>query len=143
VNVPHNLENDTGRVQDLERLTVREVAMKYGGSAEFSHYVKALKNIADYKVKEQQHLIRRGELIERETTAAALFMLVDVAFKRLVAEMPESVVPQLVPLILSAGESSAPDAKKLITDTVSKILKDCKAEIRKTLKRLDKGDGDG
>jgi hypothetical protein len=142
-NAPHDLENHTGRVQDLEQLTIREVALKYGGAAEFSHYVKALKNIADYKVKEQQHLIRRGELIERETTAAALFMLVDVAFKRLVAEMPESVIPQLVPLVLSSGESSGPEAKKLLTDTVSKILKDCKAEIRKKLAKLDKGDEAG
>lgn len=137
-----SLENETGRVINLEELTVREIALKYGGVAQFAPYVKALKDIADYKNKEQAHLVKRGELIERETTAAALFMLVDMAYKRLVTEMPTAIMQRLVPLIQSAGEESEREGRQMLIDAVSKILKDCKTEVRKKLKVLDKAEHD-
>lgn len=137
-----SLENETGEVINLEELTVREIALKYGGVAQFAPYVKALKDIADYKNKEQTHLVKRGELIERETTAAALFMLVDMAYKRLVTEMPDAIMQRLVPLIQSAGEESEREGRQMLVDAVSKILKDCKTEVRKKLRALDKAGHD-
>lgn len=129
-------------VEGLEELTVKQVAMKYGGVGKFADYVKALKNIAEYKIKDQQHRQKRGELIERETTAAACFMLIDIAFKRIVGEMPGAVIPQLVPLILSKGEGCEKDAEQKLVDQVSKILKDCKAEVRKRLAETGGDHGD-
>lgn len=125
-------------LEDLEDLTVKQVALRYGGLANFSGYVKALKDIAAYKKTEQDNLIKRGELVARDTTAATLFYLIDSAFQRIVGEMPGALAQQLVPLILSAGEESEKEAKQLITEAASKILKDCKAEVKKNLAKLDK-----
>jgi hypothetical protein len=136
-----SLVNESGEVIDLEDLTVRQVAMDYGGLAEFNGYVKALKDIATYKKTEQEHLHKRGELIDRASTAATLFSLVDVAYKRLVSEMPDAVIQQLIPLIQSGGDEVERDGRALLVKSVSKILKDCKTEISKRLQDLDKSGG--
>jgi hypothetical protein len=47
-------------------------------------------------------------------------------------------MPRLVPLIQSGGDDSELEGRQMLVDAVSKILKGCKAEVRKNLRALDK-----
>jgi len=136
VSVPEPMPTD--EIQDLEQLTVQQVVARYGSSAKFKTYVDALKSLADYKNKELLTRTRRMELIEKATTASTLFSIVDLAFRRLVTDIPDGMVQQVIARVQSGGGHLEKDVRALIQEPISKVLKDAKTEITKKLKEVEK-----
>mgnify|MGYP000041206113 CR=1 FL=1 len=124
--VPHELK-------DLEDLTVREVVMRYGSVDGFKRFVDALKNIAEYKHRELRVKQQRGELIEREKVAGLVFPMIDVAFSRLVSDVPDSVSKLVVARTESGGPDTTTDVRNLIRDANSRVLKN----LKQTAARLE------
>jgi len=125
-------------ILDLENMTVKQVALQYGGMANFKIFIEALKGIADYKLKTVKEQQKRFELIDRKAAEAVTFALIDLAFKRLVAELPGALAQEIVTYVKSKRKSKnlILDVAEIIRGAISRILKDCKNEIQKRLKRL-------
>lgn len=117
--LPHELK-------ELEDLTVREVVMRYGSVDGFKRFVDSLKNIAEYKHRELRVKQQRGDLIERDKVAGIVFPVIDVAFSRLVSDVPESVSKLIVARVESGGPETTSDVQQLIRDANSRVLKNLK-----------------
>lgn len=113
-------------LRDLENMTVREVVMKFGSVDGFKRFVDSLKNIAEYKHRELRVRQQRGDLIEREKVAGLVFPLIDVAFARLVSDVPESVSKMVVARCEAGGPETTADVMQLIRDANSRVLKNMK-----------------
>jgi len=113
-------------LRDLENMTVREVVMKFGSVDGFKRFVDSLKNIAEYKHRELRVRQQRGDLIEREKVAGLVFPLIDVAFARLVSDVPESVSKMVVARCEAGGPETTADVMALIRDANSRVLKNMK-----------------
>lgn len=113
-------------LRDLENMTVREVVMKFGSVDGFKRFVDSLKNIAEYKHRELRVRQQRGDLIEREKVAGLVFPLIDVAFARLVSDVPESVSKMVVARCEAGGPDTTADVMALIRDANSRVLKNMK-----------------
>lgn len=113
-------------ISDLEELTVREVVMRYGSVDGFKRFVESLKNIAEYKHRELRVRQQRGELIERDVVAGVVFPMIDVAFARLVSDVPESLSKILIARVEAGGPETAVDVVQLIRDANSRVLKNVK-----------------
>jgi hypothetical protein len=119
--------------EDVENLTIKEVVERYGGISGLMNYVKAMKEISDWKTKEDKRRKNRNELIEKATVAKSLFTLFDVAFRRIVSEYPGTVTDQLFALAKSKKKTRRIDAITLQENTLSQILKGVKSEVIKGL----------
>lgn len=113
-------------LEDLENLTVREVVFRYGSVDGFKRFVDSLKNIAEYKHRELRVRTQRGELIERSAVAGVIFPMIDVAFARLVSDVPESVSKQVIARVEAGGPDTNADVVQLIRDANSRVLKNVK-----------------
>jgi len=120
-----------------ESLTVKEVAIRFGSAAGFATYIKAMRDLSDWKNKELKHDTDRKKLIEKIPTGETLFAIVDLAFKRLVEDAPRSLVDQLKAIAKSKRQTVGVEMEEEIRKVNSRILKDCKSEIKKSLKRID------
>lgn len=121
----------TDSIEDLEDLTVREVVMRYGSIDGFKRFVDSLKNIAEYKHRELRVRQQRGDLIARERVAGVVFPMIDVAFARLVSDVPESLSKLIIARVESGGPDTASDVQKLIRDANSRVLKNLKQSAQK------------
>ncbi len=110
----------------LENLTVREVVMQYGSIEGFKRFVDSLKSISDYKYKELRARQQRGELVDRDKVAGIVFPMIDVAFSRLVTDVPAAASKAVVARVQSGGPDTNTDVLKIIRDANSKVLKDLK-----------------
>lgn len=113
-------------LKDLEDLTVREVVMRYGSVDGFKRFVESLKNIAEYKHRELRVRQQRGDLIERKDVAGLVFPMIEVAFARLVSDVPESVSKMVVARVEAGGPETSADVTQLIRDANSRVLKNLK-----------------
>lgn len=113
-------------IKNLEELTVREVVMRYGSVDGFKRFVESLKNIAEYKHRELRVRQQRGELIERDKVAGLVFPLIEVAFSRLVSDVPESISKLVVARVEAGGPETTADVQQLIRDANSRVLKNLK-----------------
>jgi hypothetical protein len=116
-------------IKDLEHLTVREVVMMYGSIDGFKRFVESLKNIADYKNQELKIQQQRGEVISKEKVAGTIFPLIDMAFTRLVSDVPTALSKQVIARVESGGETMAIDVEKIIRDANSSAIKNVKASV--------------
>jgi hypothetical protein len=113
-------------IKDLEHLTVREVVMSYGSVDGFKRFVESLKNIAEYKHRELRVRQQRGDLIERKDVAGLVFPMIEVAFARLVTDVPESVSKMVVARVEAGGPETSADVTQLIRNANSQVLKNLK-----------------
>lgn len=118
-------------LKDLEDLTIREVVMKYGSVDGFKRFIESLKGIAEYKFRELKVKQQRGELIERDRVASVVFPMIDVAFTRLVSDVPTSLSKLIVARVESGGEGTARDVEELIINANGVVLKNLKKSIKK------------
>lgn len=125
--------------KDLENMTIKEVAIRFGGIQGFKSYIDSLKVFAEYKNKELMTQQKRNELVKRVSSETATFAILDLAFKRLLNEMPDSISSQLISLVKSGTENIKFKVAELIRINQSKILKDCKKEILKRIKEAEQG----
>ena len=119
VPMSHDLEH-------LEELTVREVVMRYGSVDGFKRFVDSLKSISEYKYKELRAKQQRGDLVDRQKVAGLVFPLLDVAFARLVTDVPVAVSKAVVARVESGGPDTYADVQKIIRDANSRVLKNAK-----------------
>lgn len=105
--------------------------MRYGSVDGFKRFVDSLKNIADYKFRELRIRQQRGDLVSRDLVSGAVFPLIDVAFQRLVSDVPAAVTQQVVARVESGGDDVAADVEKIIRDANSRVLKNAKESISK------------
>jgi hypothetical protein len=118
--------------EELEDLTIRELVMRHGSVDGFKRFVDSLKAIADYKYRELRTQQQRGLLIERERVAGAVFPLIDLAFSRLVSDVPASLAQLVVARVQSGGPEIVREVEQMIRDANSKVLKGTKVAINKT-----------
>ena len=118
-------------IKDLEDLTVREVVMRYGSVDGFKRFVESLKNIAEYKHREIRVRQQRNELIERDKVAGVIFPMIDVAFSRLVSDVPDTLAKLVIARVESGGPETATDVVQLIRDANSQVLKNVKHNASK------------
>lgn len=119
-------------IEDLENLTVREVMIRYGSIDGFKRFVESLKNIAEYKFREMRVQLQRGELIERDAVSGQIFPLIDVAFSRLVSDVPDTLSKLVVARVESGGPGTTKDVQQMIREANSRVLKNVKTSIEKT-----------
>jgi len=126
-----------GEIDELQDLTLKEIATRYGGVPGFKGYIDALRGIADYQNKAIKAKQKRAELVDRVVVEAIAFGLLDLAFKRLVNEMPGSLSQQIIATVKSAKKKKnvAFKVEEIIRQAASRIIKDCKTEIKSRIKR--------
>jgi len=122
----------------IENLTVKEVVHKYGTMAGFKNYLDALKVMADWKNKELKFLEARVELVKINPFTNSIFSLIDLAFKRIVNEFPNSIAPQLKAIIKVGKDDSLIQMAKLMEKELSQILKNCKSKVIKDINKKKK-----
>lgn len=113
-------------LEHLEDLTIREVVMRYGSVDGFKRFVDSLKSISEYKYKELRAKQQRGDLVERHKVAGLVFPMIDVAFSRLVTDVPVAVSKSVVARVQSGGPETYTDVQKIIRDANSRVLKNVK-----------------
>ncbi len=123
--------------EDIETLSIKEVVQNYGGISGFKTYVDAQVKMADWKLKEQKYRHIRNELIEKIPVASSLFSIIDMMLRRIVNEYPATVTDQLFAIVKSDKETSRVEAIDLQERTLSKIIKDGKRELVRSLKKID------
>lgn len=116
---PHDLEH-------LENLTIREVVMRYGSVDGFKRFVDILKSISEFKYKELRAKQQRGDLVDRQKVAGLVFPMIDVAFSRLVTDVPVAVSKSVIARVQSGGPGTHTDVQKIIRDANSRVLKSVK-----------------
>ena len=124
---------------DLGAMTLRELVGKFGNLAAVREGVRALKDFADMQVKQQLAATRRRDLVDRRAVEVVFVPLVDLAFKRLIGEMPVALRQQIVARVLAGGDDLATDVEELIRRETGNILEDCKAAVLDELARMEKG----
>lgn len=113
-------------LEHLEDLTIREVVMRYGSVDGFKRFVDSLKSISEFKYKELRAKQQRGDLVDRQKVAALVFPMIDVAFSRLVTDVPVAVSKTVVARVQSGGPETYADVQKIIRDANSRVLKNVK-----------------
>lgn len=124
-------------LEDLGAMTLREVVERFGTLRALSDAVKARKDFADMKVKESAAAQRRGQLVNRALVSAIIVPLIDLAFRRLVGEMPTALTEQIIARVLAGGEDLKVDVEALIRRETSGILTDCRDGVAKELKAAE------
>lgn len=116
-------------LEHLEDLTIREVVMRFGSVDGFKRFVDALKSISEFKYKELRAKQQRGALIERTKVAGIVFPMIDVAFSRLVSDVPDSVSKLVMARVQSGGSETLIDIQKMIRDANSRVMKNVKQSV--------------
>lgn len=137
-----DLYNGTGGalledLEDLGALTLREVLDRWGTLRGLADGVKALKDFADMKNKESAAAQRRGQLVDRSLVSAVLVPLIDLAFRRLVTEMPVALGEQIIARVMAGGEDLRLDVEALIRRETSGILTDCRDGVALELQKVE------
>lgn len=118
-------------IDGLEDMTLREIVMRYGSIDGFKRYVDSLKSISDFNMRDMKMKTHRGELVQRDLVAGTLIPLIDVAYQRLVSDVPAAITQQIIARVESGGEDMIGDSEKIIRDAVSRVLKNTKSSIMK------------
>ena len=118
-------------IEGLEDLTLREIVMRYGSIDGFKRYVESLKSISDFNLRDMKMKTHRGQLIQRDLVIGALVPLIDVAYQRLVSDVPSSITQQVIARVEGGGEDMVGDCEKIIRDAVSRVLKNTKNSVMK------------
>lgn len=92
--------------------------------------------IADWKNKELKYEQDRKKLVELNPVADSLFSIIDLTYKKIIGEYPTSITPQLRAIAVAAKKDAITEMIKLQEETLSKIIKKCKREITRDLKKI-------
>ncbi len=114
---------DSGSAQDaaaIADLTVRQVAQKFGGQAQFQNWLKSLhiiENIRERRLKNEEY---EGSLVERSRVESALFGLHEEQNQRLLGDLPKT----LARTIRDQAISGAPleTSEREVRDLIGKAL---------------------
>jgi len=124
-------------VEDLADLTVKEIVTRYGSVDGFKRFVDSLKTISDYNFRELRTQERRGELIERERVSGVLMQVIDVAFRRLVSDVPANISQQVLACVQTGGDDVIIQIEKIYRDANTLILQSTKEKLDEELAKYD------
>lgn len=121
---------------DLGSMPLREVVDRFGSLAGLREVVRALKDFADMRNKEGLAAQRRGTLIARDLIGQSFVPLVDMAFLRLVGEVPTLLTEQIVARVNSGGDELRGDVETILIEQLSKVLTECRDAMAKLVREL-------
>jgi hypothetical protein len=121
----------------LENITLKQIVERHGGLPGFKAYVDALNSIASIKGKTIKYDRDARILVERKAVEMTVFSLLDLAFSRIVGEMPNAVTARIVPTVMSEGSGAHATVIGILEKECEKILKNCKQEVIQRFKRLE------
>ena len=115
-------------LEDLGRMTLRELIDRCGSFEAVQSATKALKTWADYLKADVEARKKRGDLIERAAVERNVFPYIDLTQKRALEEVPMSVSDQVIARVTSGGEHGdlRVDVQTLIHDALASVYRDCK-----------------
>lgn len=129
--------DDSGSAQDaaaIADLTVRQIAQKFGGQAQFQNWLKSLhiiENIRERRLKNEEH---EGSLIERTRVESALFSLIEEQNQKLLSDLPKT----LARTIRDQAISGAPveQSEREVRDAVGKALAATSGKVSHSLAKF-------
>ena len=107
------------------------------GTALARHIVELEKNRADALKKTQEHKMKAGELIERETVAVQLFHYLEILNKKLLSH-PEQVADRMIAVMKSKGKNKKNKVVELMGSYITRSISDTKKEMKKRFKQIQK-----
>jgi hypothetical protein len=140
----HEISEYAGLPQRLLGLTLRELVIRFKGMPGMQEYVKMLKDLTAADERDQKVRERRLQLIEKDFVISHLIQFLDALMRQLF-EYPKSAVDEIIALVQAQGEAAKVDVTQKMEAGISKIIKNSKEELIKTLSglRAKYQDGDG
>jgi len=115
----------------LEDLTVREVCMRYGSVDGFKRFIDSMKGIAEFKYRELRMQQQRGELVDRTLVRAVVFSTLNLAFQRLVSDIPDALGHQVIAIVEAGGEDVLAEVQGAVREANSRAIKNTKEAVMK------------
>ena len=105
-------------------MTLREITDRFGTDVQFKNLLDARHRIEDIKTKEFKNKIQAGDYIPREMVERYVFPFIDNAFRRLVEDVPGTLMRQVKSKLLADTDDE--EVTDFIRDSISKTLKGLK-----------------
>lgn len=115
----------------VKALTIAEVGRRFGGSAEFIEWLKALKLIEEVRGRRISNEEDEGELISRELVRTHVFSFLEESHQRVLADGVKTLVRR-VQANCAAGVSIE-KSEEQGRDIIGKLLEHAKQRAQKTL----------
>lgn len=119
---------------DINNWRIGDLVEKFGTDEGFKNWTTARKTIEEIKYKELKNKELAGELIMREMVAKYVFGSIDATQIRLLTDTPRTIAMRVY--ALANSDTDIEEAEALVTELISKQLKDLKAKTKKTLEGL-------
>ena len=114
--------------EQLKRMTLGEMLAKFGNVDNAERYIKMLKDITLSDEKEFGLRCRRQDFIKKEFVTAKVFVFIDQLMNQLL-DMPESVVDQIISLVLSDSSAAKAGIVSMLRDNLSRCITGAKDSI--------------
>jgi hypothetical protein len=131
----YEIEKHAGLPRKLLGMTIRELVVKFKGMEGMERYIKSLKDLTIAEAQDQKTQERRLQLVEKDFVISHVFAFNDFLLKQLL-EFPESIVDEVVALVMSEGLDARASVRNLIVSGSVKIIKGSKAQILDNLSTL-------
>jgi hypothetical protein len=128
-------ERITGLPREMLGLTIRQLAMRYGGSASLEKWSKILNQLLQADEREMKTQERRIELIEKDFVVSRLFSFIELLSNQLF-DLPSSQVDNWIALALTEKDQARIKIIDNFKIEVGRLIKDCKFSITKELENL-------
>ncbi|MBR4158497.1 MAG: hypothetical protein IKT97_00360 [Spirochaetia bacterium] len=112
----------------LKRMTLGEILAKFGNVDNAEKYIKMLKDLTLADEKEFNTRIRRQDFIKKEFVTSKVFVFIDQLMNQLL-DLPESVVDQIISLVLSDSSAAKPGIVLMLRDNLSRCISGAKDSI--------------
>jgi AmiR/NasT family two-component response regulator len=131
----NEISEHTGLPRKLLSMTIRELVVKFKGMEGMERYIKSLKDLTIAEAQDQKTQERRLQLVEKDFIISHVFAFNDFLLKQLL-EFPESIVDEVVALVMSEGLEARASVRNLIVSGAGKIIKGAKSQILDNLSTL-------
>lgn len=118
---------------DLKKMTVAEVAEKFGTRAEYLDYLVALSKIELIRQKQLANAETEGTLISRDLVKQHVTSLIDAAFRRLLTDTPKTIARRVYAMARSA--TNVEEAEATVKEIISSQLKPIKQSAARVLRQ--------
>lgn len=114
--------------EQLKKMTLGEMLAKFGNVDNAERYIKMLKDITLSDEKEFGLRCRRQDFIKKEFVTAKVFVFIDQLMNQLL-DLPESVVDQIISLVLSENTAAKAGIVSMLRDNLSRCISGAKDNI--------------
>jgi len=117
-------------------MTMRDIIKIFATDVRFKDWMAGLKNLAAVRKQELELEQKAGKLVDRELVATGVFEPLDSAFRRMLADVPQTVATQAVARV-GAG-AGVKEIEVLVRDQLESQIAPAKAKVVRTLERAAK-----